>query len=365
MGHVVSKNGIKPNPKLIESVEKWKVPKNVKDVQQFLGLCNYYRQFVSKFSEIASPLSKLTRKDVIFKWSDECQYSFEMLKKALCKAPVLAYPNPHGNFVLDTDASNVGIGAVLSQVQDGKEKVIAYGSKKLDKQQQRYSVTRRELLAVVTFIHQFRHYLVGKKFLLRTDHGSLRWLFAFKDPQGQLARWLESLSQYSFDIQHRPGEKHKNADSLSRRDSENSVCEHQKNGLDSPDCLDCQSMLDEWSDFKKSVDTVENLGQGSVDIIRVVTRSHNKKFNQSNWLDGYSNKEIESFQREDNGLKLVHEWFDCNITPCRDEAASFSPALRKYWLNFNLLERKVVFYIKSIFPVIQLISDISFLFRKF
>lgn len=92
-----------------------------------------------------------------------------------------------GQFILDTDASGVGIGAVLSQVQNNKERVISYGSKKLDKQQ-RYSVTRRELLAVVTFIHQFRHYLLGKKFLLRTDHGSLRWLFGFKDPQGQLAR---------------------------------------------------------------------------------------------------------------------------------------------------------------------------------
>ena len=101
-------------------------------------------------------------------------------------------------FILDTDASNVGIGAVLSQEQDGIEKVIAYGSKKLDQQQQRYCVTRRELLAVVTFVHEYRHYLLGKQFLIRTDHNSLRWLFSFKDPQGQMARWLEALSHYHF-----------------------------------------------------------------------------------------------------------------------------------------------------------------------
>ncbi|CAC5382088.1 unnamed protein product [Mytilus coruscus] len=122
----------------------------------------------------------------------------------------LLHQHGEGQFILDTDASYIGIGSLLSQIQNGKEKVIAYGSKKLDKPQQRYSVTRRELLAVITFIHQFRHYLVGRKFLLRSDHASLRWLFNFKDLQGQLARWIETLSLYNFDIQHRPGVKHQN-----------------------------------------------------------------------------------------------------------------------------------------------------------
>jgi len=196
LGHVVSKDGIKPNPKVIDSVSNWKTPGSVKDVQRFLGLCNYYRQFVPKFSEIASPLSTLTKKDTRFQWSVECDDSFKFLKNVLCKAPVLAYPLSKGHYIIDTDASNVGIGGILSQVQNNKEKVISYGSEKLDKQQQRYSVIRRELLAVITFINQFRHFLLGRKFILRTDHGSLRWLFSFKDPQGQLARWLEFLSQY-------------------------------------------------------------------------------------------------------------------------------------------------------------------------
>ncbi|CAG2216578.1 unnamed protein product [Mytilus edulis] len=113
-GHTVSKNGISPNPKIVESVSKWQVPNSVKEVQQFLGLCNYYRQFVHKLSEIASPLRRLTRKDVPFNWSSECQSSFEILRKALCEAPILAYPLPEGQFILDTDASNIGIGSVLS-----------------------------------------------------------------------------------------------------------------------------------------------------------------------------------------------------------------------------------------------------------
>ena len=173
LGHLVGKDGIKPNPKLIESVKNWKVPKSAKEFQQFLGLANYYRQHIYKFSDIAAPLNNLTKKEVSFDWSEECQKAFEKLKQTLCEAPTLGYPKPQGRFILDTDASDVGIGATLSQIQEGKEKVIAYASKKLNKQQQRYSVTRRELLAVVTFVDQFRHYLLGREFTVRTDHSSL------------------------------------------------------------------------------------------------------------------------------------------------------------------------------------------------
>lgn len=119
-------------------------------------------------------------------------------------------------YILDTDASVVGIGGSLSQVQNGKERVIAYASKKLTPQQEKYSVTRRELLADMFMCH-FRHYLLGQRFLLRTDHRSLRWIFEFKDPKRQVVRWPEVLSQYNFDIEHRPGPKHLNADALSRR----------------------------------------------------------------------------------------------------------------------------------------------------
>ncbi|CAC5397868.1 unnamed protein product [Mytilus coruscus] len=101
LGHVVSKNGVHPNPKIVESVKKWKTPSNIKEVQQFIGLCNYYRQFILKFSEVASPLSRLTRKDVPFVWNPECQTAFENLKNALCKAPVLSYPLPNIPFILD------------------------------------------------------------------------------------------------------------------------------------------------------------------------------------------------------------------------------------------------------------------------
>ena len=130
--------------------------------------------------------------------------------------PILAFPDCSKPFLLDTDASDVGIGAVLSQVQDGTERVIAYASRVLSKPERQYCVTRRELLAVVVFIQHFRPYLLGNTFTLRTDHGSLKWLQNFKNPEGQLARWLERLQEYNFTIEHRSGKRHGNADALSR-----------------------------------------------------------------------------------------------------------------------------------------------------
>ena len=150
-------------------------------------------------------------------WNDECQSSFDQLPKHLCSAPVLAYPNFQRPFILDTNASDTGIGGVLSQLdEDGRERVIAYNSRLLSKQERQYCVTRRKLLAVVAFVQHYRPYLICQKFTLRTDHGSLIWLKNFKEPEGQLARWLERLQELDCEIVHRRGTSHRNADSLSR-----------------------------------------------------------------------------------------------------------------------------------------------------
>ena len=120
----------------------------------------------------------------------------------------MAFPNFNKPFILDTDASNTGLG-VLSQLDETEnEHVIAYASQTLSKAERRYCVTRRELLAVVTFTQHFRLYLLGRQFTLRIDHGSLTWLQSFKEPEGQLARWLEKLQEYQFTIVHRQGRKH-------------------------------------------------------------------------------------------------------------------------------------------------------------
>ena len=134
----------------------------------------------------------------------------------LVSPPILVFPDFSKPFILDTDASDFGIGAVLSQVDDdGQERVVAYASRTLSKAERNYSVTSKELLAIVNFISQFQQYLLGCTFTLHTDHSSLTWFRNFKQPEGQLARWLEKLEEFSFTVQHRPGRKHNNADSLS------------------------------------------------------------------------------------------------------------------------------------------------------
>ena len=340
LGHVVGSDGIKPNPKILETVQKWKSPKNVKEIQQFLGLCNYYRRFIHNFSDKAACLTELTKKGVQFLWTAECENSFQLLKETLCKEPILAYPRSDCLFILDTDASNTGIGAVLSQVVDDTEKVVAYASKKLNIHQQRYSVTRRELLAVITFVNQFKHYLLGRKFLIRTDHSSLRWLYGFKDPQGQLARWLEFLSQYTFEIKHREGAKHQNADSLSRKDTD-VLCNHNKENKFDENCDNCCQLESEWTNFRE-VDDVVELGNVTIKPdIRVVTRSETSKDTQrSNWLPQYSAIDIQNFQKEDADIGPLHQWIENKSRPTRDDIAKYSPATRKYLLNWENIEQR-------------------------
>ena len=217
LGHLVSREGISTDPSKIDKVANWSEPTSTKEVQQFLGFANYYRRFIQNFSQIAKPLHRLTERNCPFKWTPECQQSFDNLRVKLTTAPVLAYPDYSRPFILDTDASDSGIGAVLSQKDDeGQEHVVAFASRSLSKAERRYCVTRRELLAVVVFTQHFRPYLLGREFTLRTDHGSLTWLQSFRDPEGQLARWLEKLQQFNFNVVHRQGKSHQNADALSR-----------------------------------------------------------------------------------------------------------------------------------------------------
>ena len=216
LGHVVSNKGVATDPSKTDKVAHWPAPTSQRDVQQFLGLANYYRRFVKNFATIAKPLHRLTEKNAPFKWTEECQASFEELRQRLTSAPVLAFPDFSREFILDTDASDVGIGAVLSQQGENGEQVIAYASRALTKPERRYCVTRRELLSAVTFIHHFRPYLLGRHFTLRSDHQSLVWLHNFREPEGQLARWLERLQEFDFTVIHRKGSRHQNADAMSR-----------------------------------------------------------------------------------------------------------------------------------------------------
>uniref|UniRef100_A0A669C557 Gypsy retrotransposon integrase-like protein 1 n=1 Tax=Oreochromis niloticus TaxID=8128 RepID=A0A669C557_ORENI len=226
LGHVVSGAGVSTDPAKVAAVKDWPIPGNTAELRSFLGLASYYRRFVKDFATIASPLHQLTQKGREFHWSEDCAVAFDRLRSALVEAPVLAYPDLQLPFVVDTDASNTGVGAVLSQEGPEGERVISYYSRSLSRPERNYCVTRRELLAIILGLRHFRPYLYGKKFLLRTDHASLTWLLSFKELEGQLARWLETLQDYHFEVRHRAGRLHTNADALSRRPCEEKQCRY-------------------------------------------------------------------------------------------------------------------------------------------
>ncbi len=216
LGHTVTADGIRTSLDKINAVREWPAPATQKEVRSFVGLCSYYRRFVRGFAHIARPLHKLTEKSAPFDWTPECQQSFDELKEALTSAPILSYPVPELPFILDTDASDSGLGAVLSQTQEEKEKVIAYMSKALTKAERSYCTTRKELLAVVVSLKHFHTYVYGQHILLRTDNAAVSWMRNLRNPTGQVARWLQVLGMYNIDIQHWAGRKHSNADALSR-----------------------------------------------------------------------------------------------------------------------------------------------------
>ena len=298
LGHVVNESGIKPDPEKVERIHSWPTPTTVSDVRSFLGLCSYYRRFIRGFSSIAGPMNKLTEKSQPFDWTAECETAFLNLKQAIVSDNVMAYPNDEGMFILDTDASAAGIGAVLSQMQWDEVK-----------QQRRYCTTRRELLAVVSFVRHFRHFLLGRKFLIRTDHSSLRWIMSFREPTDQMARWIEILAQFDFVIEHRAGKKHANADALSRISCDPDTCECYDNisivdDLPCGGCNTCRKRHREWSDFFDENDIVP-LSSKKVNVIHDLNSDSSSK-NESINCDKATATNSADFIDSNSGNVLCH-----------------------------------------------------------
>ena len=315
LGKIVSDKGISIDPGNTSKVQDWPEPRSVNEVEIFLGFMNYHREYIKTYADIAAPLYQLTGsrgKTKEFKWGIEHQVAFDHLKLAMTTAPVLGYPKGSEPFILDTDASDRAIGAELSQLQDGKYRVIGYGSFVLTPAQRRYCTTRKELLALVRFTRQYRHYLLGNQFYVRTDHNSLVWLLRFRNVQGQLARWLEELSQYDMVVLHRPEVKHTNADSLSRIPDPVPFCNCYTAGMNYSDlpcggCNYCQRAHQQWGRFENDVDDIVPLA-----VRQVLTAEPDDgpesegnvlplllpktPVTVSNWLPTYSCEELRSGQ---------------------------------------------------------------------
>lgn len=219
LGHTIGANGVETDPDKISVIQKWQ-PEHLIDiaaVRSFLGLTGYYRRFIKNYAQIAAPISDLLRKNKPLVVDDSVREAFIKLRDAVCSAPVLAYPKWNTPFVLQCDASNKGIGVVLTQYYGDQEHAIAYFSRRLDKAEEKnYATMEKECLAIVEGIKHFRPYLYGYQFTVITDHKPLEHIDKFKAHNGRVARWRMMLSDYHFDVVARPGHLNGNADALSR-----------------------------------------------------------------------------------------------------------------------------------------------------
>ena len=335
LGRIVGENTVEIDPETIEPVANWPVPKCTRDVESFLGFVNYHRDHLPQLAKVAGPMYELTGKKTNFRWGEEQQQSFDELKEMLVSPKVLAIPQKEGMFVLDCDASNGAVGGELSQEQGGVLRPVGYGSKKLNPLQRRYCTTRKELLAVVTFTRQFRHYLVGRPFLVRTDHNSLTWLMRFKNIEGQLARWMEELGQYDMSVVHRKGVLHQNADSLSRQSEDVCECDCYRAGKDLKDlpcggCRYCERMMNNWERFEDEVDDVVPLATKEVCQSMSIRRLEEVK-EERNWMGGVTDEEWKKLQEEDECVSKIIEWVSKREAPSQKEWQSQSKGVKDLW----------------------------------
>uniref|UniRef100_A0A803JIM9 Gypsy retrotransposon integrase-like protein 1 n=1 Tax=Xenopus tropicalis TaxID=8364 RepID=A0A803JIM9_XENTR len=228
LGFSIGRGLVKPQVTKVESIQNWPRPSTKKQVRTFLGLTSYYRRFIPDFATIASPLTDLTKAKapVVVRWSTEAEEAFVKLKEALCAHPVLVAPDFRKGFIVQTDASDVGLGAVLSQEINGEEHPVYYLSRKLNSQERNYSIVEKECLAIKWALESLRYYLLGRQFRLITDHAPLTWMSQNKEKNARVTRWFLSLQPFSFTVEHRAGIKQGNADGLSRLYSLMSMVAH-------------------------------------------------------------------------------------------------------------------------------------------
>ena len=216
LGYNVSEGGISADPSKVDAVKRFPTPNDVSSLRSFLGLASYYRRFIPGFSKVAEPLFTLIRKDVTFKWSEICEKAFQQLKMLLTTAPLLIFPNFDKEFILETDASISGLGAVLAEQTDaGHVSPIAFASRTLQKHEKSYCSSELEALAVVWAVKHFRPYLYGHTCQLYTDHKALKSLMNTPHPSGKLARWGLAIQELDLHIHHRSGKTNQAADALS------------------------------------------------------------------------------------------------------------------------------------------------------
>ena len=218
LGFVIDNGEVQPDPDKVERLKSYPIPQSPKDIQRFLGLVGFYRRFIERFADLAKPLTSLIKKGVEFEWSPEAQESFDSLRNALIDYTMVYLPDLNKPFIIQTDASNTGLGAILLQEIDEVRRPIWFASRALRSAETRYSTSEKECLAVIWALDKFRDFIEYTTFVIETDHQALSWLQKIKEPAGRLARWFMTLQMYNFTIKYRPGDSPnmRGADALSR-----------------------------------------------------------------------------------------------------------------------------------------------------
>ena len=227
LGFVVGKDGIKVDTEKVKVIREMKSPRDVRGVRAFIGCVSYYRRFCPNFSEIATPLIKLTKKHAKFEWTEECQTAFEQLKEVLTKAPTLAHPDPKRDYVLYTDSSDDCVGAVLCQNQGQGEQPIQYVSHKLSDTQRRWPIIEKEAYAIYYALQKLDHFLHGATFTIRCDHKPLKYLLSSEMKNRKIQMWAIAISSYNCKIEYIKGKDNEQADMLSRLPHDESANESQ------------------------------------------------------------------------------------------------------------------------------------------
>ena len=349
LGHIVSEKGIKMDPEKLRVIREWPQPRNTTELSAYLGLTGYYRRFVEHFARITAPLNEKMQKGVEWSWTEACERAFVELKRVMMDDIVLAYPDWDKPFILDTDASNVALGAMLSQetIVNGKkvERPIAAYSKSLSKAARNYCVTRRELLAIVEATKHFRPYL-GYKFLLRTDHSSLRWLQSLRNADHQLARWQAALQEFNFDLQHRPGKLHGDADALSRVAGERHIDKMNtaKRPCAAAGCNYCDRVENKANVCMKPADGEfeDEYNDPTVydrDELERLKKEQEQKFYAITVCadELYEDANMAKEQQNDEQIAVVYKHVSEGVKPPVQHITQFSPETRSYYKDFERL----------------------------
>ena len=318
LGHLLSREGIGPDPRNLEKIKKWKPPKNRTEVRQFLGLTGYYRQLIKSYAEIASPLTNLTKSDVDWQWSEKEQKAFISLRDHLTSSSIMAYPDFGRPFWVKSDASGCSVGYVLTQMYDKREKVIAYGSKKLTDTQRRYSTYDREFFGILTAVRAYSHYLRQAHFYVITDHRpllSLKKIDPKADATGRRVRWSIELNLYDFEIIYKKGRKHSDADAMSR--------------------------LTDHDDYAEEEEFLGFMLEGEEDLFLLLGMDDGDAVTAVELIaDEDRRKELAVAQDNDPSIKLVKQLLRENKAPARSLPLFYRANFTKFVIQHNILYRK-------------------------